>query len=96
MQETNSIKGMHIEAAIPHSIAKFHCHCFQSLLDDFKHGETLCHATKDTGLTPLHIASGSGDLESVSILLNHGAHADAQNDDLETPMHLAAGRGLQR
>jgi len=68
----------------------------KSLLDDSKYGEKLCHATNDTGHTPLHIASGLGYSEAVSILLDHGARADAQNGDLETAMHLAAERGFER
>jgi len=86
-----------VKTVIPCSMAKFlHNIVFQSLLDDCKYGENLCHATSDTGHTPLHIASGLGYSEAVSILLDHGASADAQNGDLETPMHLAAGRGLKQ
>jgi len=61
-----------------------------------KNGEKLCHAVDEAGETPLHIASGHGNLEAVKILLDHGASADAQNLELETPMHLAAQKGLEQ
>ena len=60
-----------------------------------KNGEKLCHAIDKTGNTPLHIASERGNIEAVKILLDHGASGDAQNHHLETPMHLAAQKGLE-
>ena len=58
--------------------------------------ETPCHAIYETGNTPLHIASECGNLESVKNLLDHGASAEAQNYELETPMHLAALKGRKQ
>ena len=60
------------------------------------YGETLCHAIDDTGNTPLHLASECGNLESVKNLLNDAACAEAQNHELETPMHLAALQGMEQ
>ena len=68
----------------------------QFLLDDCNYGEKLCHATNITRHTPLHIASECGNLEAVKMLLDHGASDNAQNRDFETPMHLAAGKGLEQ
>lgn len=68
----------------------------QFLLDDCNHGATLCHATNSARHTPLHIACEYGNLEAVKILLDHGARDNAQNRDFETPMHLAAGKGLEQ
>ena len=60
-----------------------------------KHGEELCQSTDESGNTPLHIASERGNLEAVKILLDHGASGDAQNRQLETPMHMAAVTGME-
>jgi len=68
----------------------------QFLVSDCKYGEKLCNASNDAKHTPLHIASEHGNEEAVNILLQHGARGNAQNHNLETPMHLAAGRGLEQ
>lgn len=60
-----------------------------------KNGEKLCHAIDKAGNTPLHIASERENIEAVKILLDHGAIGDAQNHRHETPMHLAAQKGLE-
>ena len=60
-----------------------------------KYGEKFCQSIDESGNTPLHIASERGNLEAVKILLDHGASGDAQNHELETPMHLAAQKGLE-
>ena len=61
-----------------------------------KYNQKLCHTTNNIGHTPLHIASECGNLEAVKILLDHGASGGAQNQELKTPMHLAAGKGLKK
>ena len=68
----------------------------QFLVKDDKYGKKLCRATNKTGNTPLHIASECGYQAAVDILLDHGACSDAQNCKLETPMHLAAAKGMER
>ena len=40
--------------------------------------------------TPLHIASSVGHLENIQVLLDHGAKADAENVDGQTPLHLVS------
>ena len=60
-----------------------------------KTGEKFCQSIDKSGNTPLHIASERGNLEDVKILLDHGASGDAQNHELETPMHLAAVTGME-
>jgi ankyrin repeat protein len=47
----------------------------------------------DEGCTALHYAAGSGDADSVSILLAHGADINSKNDAGETPLHFAAAGG---
>lgn len=47
------------------------------------------------GLTLLHNAARRGRLGEAELLLNHGAPADAQNTDGETPVHVAAASGHQ-
>ena len=61
-----------------------------------KYHQKLCHTTNNTGHTPLNTASECGNLEAVTILLDHGAGADAQSHEHKTPMHLAAGKGLKK
>ena len=56
----------------------------------------LCNAANDAEDTPLHVSSERGNQEAVNILLQHGASGSAQNSKLETPMHLAAGKGLEQ
>jgi hypothetical protein len=41
------------------------------------------------GRTPLHDTIGNSDADVVRFLLEHGADANAQQDDLSTPLHLA-------
>eukprot|EP00300_Choanocystis_sp_HF-7_P016924 c19574_g1_i3.p1 GENE.c19574_g1_i3~~c19574_g1_i3.p1 ORF type:complete len:219 (+),score=23.65 c19574_g1_i3:159-815(+) len=43
--------------------------------------------------TPLHIAAGNADSESMRTLLAHGAHVDGPTRDDELPMHAAAKSG---
>ena len=67
----------------------------QFLVEDAKYGEKLCHSTDETGNTPLHIASERGYEQAVDTLLHHGAFGDAQNENCETPMHLASAKGMK-
>ena len=66
------------------------------MVKDDKYGKKLCHATNKTGNTPLHIAAECGYEADVNILLDHNACSDAQNCNHETPMHLAATKGMER
>ncbi|XP_072172616.1 cyclin-dependent kinase 4 inhibitor D-like [Diadema setosum] len=47
----------------------------------------------DVGRTPLHDAVEQGYLETVSLLLDHGANALARDNWGNTPAHIAAGAG---
>ena len=73
----------------------FHNKIVQLLQFLVKHGEKLRKSVDEKGNSPLHIASERGNLEAVKIFLDHGASGDAQNHKLETPMHLAAQKGLE-
>ena len=42
------------------------------------------------GCTPLHYAAHSGSQLAVDLLLNHGAEANALDNNLDTPLHFAA------
>ena len=67
----------------------------QLLVKDEKYGHKLLQSVDAKGNSPLHIASERGNLEAVKILLDHGASGDAQNQELKTPMHLAAVTGME-
>ena len=47
-----------------------------------------------THSTPLHLASSKGSAETVNLLIQHGAHVNAQNESRSTPLHLAASSHL--
>ena len=48
------------------------------------------------GRTPLHITAQQGDIESLKALLKAGAHLNIQeNDNGNTPLHVAVGRRLE-
>ena len=42
-----------------------------------------------TQKTPLHIASSTGDIEIVRLLIKHGADVNAKNEIDSSPLHLA-------
>lgn len=44
--------------------------------------------------TPLHFAVWASELEIVKVLMGNGASIEVQNKNLDTPLHLAAYRGL--
>ena len=44
-------------------------------------------------LTPLHIASRIGDVDTVVLLLQNGAQPDCLTSDLHTPLHIAVKEG---
>ena len=72
------------------------CSTLQFLVKDEKYGHKLCQSVDEKGNSPLHIASERGNLEAVKILLDHGASGDAQDQELKTPMHLAAVTGMEQ
>lgn len=45
------------------------------------------HALK-SGLTPLHLAVSNGRVKVVDSLIKAGAHINATDNDLNTPLHL--------
>ena len=46
----------------------------------------------ESGFTPLHEAAANGDLEFVTLLLEHGANLDAKAADGKTPLAFALSR----
>ena len=48
------------------------------------------------GNTPLHIAAMQGSLTAVKFWTENGAQADTVNEDIKTPVHLAAEKGWHR
>lgn len=52
--------------------------------------------TTTKGRTPLHLCCHDKDEECAKVLLRHGASIIAQNDELETIWHLAAGENSYR
>jgi len=57
-----------------------------------EHGADPTARDKD-GLTPLHVALQSGDMELALLLIEHGADVTAQKKGRVTPMHLASHNG---
>ncbi|CAM0955251.1 unnamed protein product [Alopecurus aequalis] len=58
------------------------------LLDHGADPNKACH----DGFSPLHLAAGTGDCETVELLLAKGAHVDSE-DSCGTPLHCAAIAG---
>src|SRR6266702_3053945 len=48
------------------------------------------NARKKNKTTPLHSAASQGWLKTAQVLLDHGANADAENDEGDTPLNLVA------
>ena len=72
------------------------CSTLQFLVKDEKYSDKLLQSVDAKGNSPLHIASECGNVEAVKILLDHGASGGAQNQELKTPMHLAAVTGMEQ
>lgn len=53
----------------------------------------LVRETDERGATPLHLAAGEGDVESMRLLLDHGADVGAGDREGVTPLHFAAAFG---
>ena len=51
-------------------------------------------ARDENGVTPLHLAAGSGDKYDIAALLRAGAEVDARTEDGWTPLHFAAENPL--
>jgi len=51
------------------------------------------NARKKNKTTPLHSAASQGRLKTAQVLLDHGANADAENDEGETPLNLVSQGG---
>lgn len=56
-------------------------------------GDDGVDARDSHGDTPLHVATVKGNLETMRILLEHGADVDARNDEGRTPLHQAVLHG---
>lgn len=50
----------------------------------------IVNAKKIFGLSPLHTAARSGQLEIAKVLFNNGANIDAKDDNGKTPLHHSA------
>ncbi|XP_064603129.1 protein phosphatase 1 regulatory subunit 27-like isoform X2 [Liolophura sinensis] len=50
-------------------------------------------ATLPAGLTPLHQAVLDGNLAAVTLLIEHGADVNRQDEDTWTPLHAACAEG---
>ena len=44
--------------------------------------------------TPLHLAAEEGYPDMAEVLLDHGAHVNAADDDGDTPLHLSLKKEL--
>ncbi|XP_055331678.1 transient receptor potential cation channel subfamily A member 1-like isoform X2 [Paramacrobiotus metropolitanus] len=64
------------------------------LTDSGTSKEVLLALVDDEDQTPLHWAVNNGDLETVDLLMQHGAKLDTKMYDQSTPLHLACSQGL--
>ena len=62
-------------------------HHFQNSSDDFLE---LLNEQDTNGCSPLHYASKSGQIRSITSLLRLGASVRVKNDKNESPLHFAA------
>ena len=69
---------------------------FQFMLGIESWRERLCDMSDDCRNTALHIAAMQGNLNAVTLLVNHNAKTDVVNEDIRTPVHLAAEKGWHR
>lgn len=53
-----------------------------------ENGASVNHKLKNSGRTPLHQAVSSGRLKVVKSLIRAGAHINATDDELSTPLHV--------
>ena len=78
--------GGRILAPLPAALYKRHFRVADLLR---RHGAEV-DVPGDTGWTPLHMETLSGNVDIVRWLLDHGADANAQSDARRTPLHMAA------
>ena len=78
--------GGRILAPLPAALYKRHFRVADLLR---RHGAAV-DVPGDTGWTPLHMETLSGNVDIVRWLLDHGADANAQSDARRTPLHMAA------
>lgn len=68
----------------------------QRVIEILQQAPEAVRTTQEGGMTPLHLAALSMQLDIVRLLLDHGAPIDARADDGSTPISLAARRGNRR
>ena len=54
-----------------------------------EHSQDVCSRGSTDNATPLHLASRNGHLKAACQLIEHGADLQAQNNNGDTPLHLA-------
>lgn len=81
---------------LPHRQTVIH-YCAAQNFVEFLHDLADLGATIDLpdsrGLTPLHLAAGSGRASAVAALLGRGANGNIATPTGDTPMHLACQHG---
>eukprot|EP00547_Thalassionema_nitzschioides_P000456 CAMPEP_0194204396 /NCGR_PEP_ID=MMETSP0156-20130528/3925_1 /TAXON_ID=33649 /ORGANISM="Thalassionema nitzschioides, Strain L26-B" /LENGTH=1546 /DNA_ID=CAMNT_0038930393 /DNA_START=214 /DNA_END=4855 /DNA_ORIENTATION=+ len=64
-------------------------HLVLQILDQSTFNDKLANEYSPLGLAPLHLAVSNGNYRIVKILLDHGAVANCQDMDGNTPLHIA-------
>jgi ankyrin repeat protein len=63
---------------------------FHYMINDYLY-DALVFSKDGFGATPLHQAAYAGHKEVAELLLAHGADVNAENDSVQTPLHIAVG-----
>lgn len=74
-------------------ITPLHWACSKEMAQFLIENGADINATDTNGETPLHMASGNGQIEVVSLLIENGADVNAENSYVSTPLYRAAGNG---
>ncbi|MGV8118460.1 MAG: ankyrin repeat domain-containing protein [Candidatus Xenobiia bacterium LiM19] len=87
-------RGADVSAQCFHGLMPLHCAKSKEVMDFLIANGALVEVENNYfGKTPLHYAALKGDLESMKLLISHGANVNARDKMGRTPLHSALSRG---